>query len=74
MLPLEQKYGDKIQFVIVDVNTPEGGDLAGQFSVNLIPAMFILDGKGNLIWSEVGLQSHNTLETYLKKAMAAKSS
>lgn len=72
MLALKQKFGDKVEFVIADINSPEGNGLASQFSVDLIPAIFIIDGKGNLVHSEVGEQPQSKLGTYLRDALNAK--
>lgn len=72
MLALKEKYEGKVEFVVADVNSPEGNSLAGQFSVDLIPAIFIIDGKGNLVRSEVGEQPQAKLESYLDDALKSK--
>lgn len=72
MLALENKYKGKMEFVVADVTTEEGSNLAGQYNVDLIPRFFVLDGKGNQVVTEVGAQSSETLEKDILLGINAK--
>lgn len=72
MLALEEKYDKDVEFIIADVNTPEGNELAGEYGVRSIPAIFILDGKGKVVKSELGYQPQNKLEGYIDEVIKGK--
>ena len=72
MLALEKKYHEKIEFIIVDVRTTEGNDLAYQYRVDYIPRFFLLDNKGNTAFTEVGVQSQSKLDSQISQTIAGK--
>lgn len=72
MLALEKKYHGKIEFIIVDVRTPEGSDLAYQYKVDYIPRFFLIDKKGNTAFTEVGAQPESKLDTQISQTIAKK--
>ncbi|WP_418790790.1 hypothetical protein [Phosphitispora sp. TUW77] len=69
VLALEEKYGEDVQFIIADTNNTEASPLARQFNVYYIPHIVILDGKGNVLYSDIGPQTGDFLEGYLNKAV-----
>lgn len=72
MLALEKKYHDKMEFIIVDVRTAEGSDLAYQYRVDYIPRFFLIDTKGNIAFTEVGAQDKSKLDSQISKTIARK--
>ena len=72
MLALENKSHGQIEFVIADVNTPEGSDLARQYDVYPIPRFIILDAKGNIAYSEIGPQPREKLDSYIAEVINRK--
>lgn len=66
ILALENKYGDQVQFITADVDTPQGASLADWFNVDSIPAFFLIDGEGQVIDQSIGIQPQNILEQQIK--------
>ncbi|MDW7672933.1 MAG: thioredoxin domain-containing protein [Bacillota bacterium] len=66
ILALEEKYEKKIQFIIVDVDDPEGQQMAQDFGVYYIPAFFYIDSNGEIIGEDSGGQSYERLEQRIK--------
>ncbi len=62
MLALEKNYKEKINFIIVDVDSQEGQVLIQQFNIYYIPAFFVLDRQGQITYNNTGPQSKTTLE------------
>ncbi|MHB8171491.1 MAG: cytochrome c biogenesis protein CcdA [Thermincolia bacterium] len=62
MLALEKKFSDKINFIIVDIDDPQGKQLAEQFKIYYIPAFFVIDPQGQVVYDAEGAQSKETLE------------
>lgn len=69
MLALENKYQGKAEFIIVDVDEPQGQELAQNFAVDSIPAFFVLDKHENVVNRMVGETSLDGLEELLKPAL-----
>lgn len=69
MLALENEFQGKLEFVVADVDDPQGQQLAGRYSVNAIPAFFILDAKGNIAYQEVGVVDKETLAKNIKDVL-----
>ncbi len=65
VLALEKEYSNKINFIVVDIDDPQGQALAQQFKISYIPAFFVLDQQGQTIYNDTGPQSKNTLENAL---------
>ncbi len=53
-MALENKYQGKVKFVIANVDTTQGQELAQKFKVNSIPAFFFLDKNKNIVQQGVG--------------------
>lgn len=49
MLALENKYNNKMEFIVADITKPEGSSLAERFDIYYIPVYFILDRNGNIL-------------------------
>ncbi len=62
MQALERKYSNKINFIIADIDDPQGQQLAEQFQIYYIPAFFVIDPQGQVVYDAEGAQSQKTLE------------
>lgn len=65
MQALQTKYGDKVEFIIADVQQPEGQELARDYGVMSIPALFIIDAKGQEVYNRVGYTQEQVLSNLL---------
>lgn len=72
MLALEKKYADKVNFVIADVDDPQGQVLAARFNIYYIPAIFVFDQNGQVTYNSTGAQSKANLENALQLGGQAK--
>ena len=61
---LAQNYGDEVVFAKLDVD--ELPELAGQFGIQSIPTLLVLEG-GEVIAQVVGLQSYEKLASLLDR-------
>ena len=59
-MALEHKYGDKVDFIIADVEVEKS--LVDRYQVLTIPAYFIIDRNGSVIDTAVGKLSEEELE------------
>jgi thioredoxin-like negative regulator of GroEL len=64
----EEKYKDKLTFVMVDVNKPENGQFAQIFGIQYVPAIFVFDFK-NMSKAQVDIKSYGSKEN-LDKAIS----
>ena len=62
VLALEKKYSNNINFIVVDVDDPQGQVLAQKFDIYYIPAFFVIDQQGQITYNDTGPQSKDTLE------------
>jgi len=69
VLALEEKYGNEVEFIIANTNDAGTAPLAGQFNVYYIPHIVIMDGQGNILYSDAGPQTQDFLEDHLNKAV-----
>ena len=65
VLALEKKYSEKVKFIIVDIDDPQGQALAQQFDIYYIPAFFVIDQQGQITYNDSGPQNKTTLENAL---------
>ena len=65
MLALDKKYSKKTDFIVVNIDDPQGQILAQQFNIYYIPAYFVIDQKGQITYNDTGPQSKDTLENAL---------
>lgn len=61
---VERKYGEKMEFLKIDVDECE--ELALRYKVNTVPSLMIFK-KGELLWRVVGIQSQSMLEEVIKR-------
>lgn len=71
-MALENRFYGQVEFVVADVDDPQGRQLAERFGVNTIPAFFIMDSKGNMVFQDVGVFDEDTLAGYIKEALGSK--
>ena len=65
-MALENKFQDKVEFIIVDVDEAQGQQLAQTFSVNSIPAFFLIDRDKNIAEQAIGEKSQADMENLMK--------
>lgn len=65
VLALEKKYSNNINFIVVDIDDPQGQVLAKQFDIYYIPAFFVIDQQGQITHNDTGPQSKDSLEKAL---------
>lgn len=68
VLALEKDYSKKINFIVVDIDDPQGQVLAKQFDIYYIPAFFILNQQGQITYKDTGPQSKGTLNNALNSS------
>lgn|GEM_PF-6785240 len=66
---MQEEYGNKVVFVIADVETPEGYELAMQYDVTGIPAFFCLDAAGRTAEKLVGFRNDQPLRDALERLL-----
>jgi hypothetical protein len=73
MLPivhgLEDRYGDRINFVYLDIDNPDTAGLKAELNYRFQPQFVLVDGQGNIIESWTGPVSEPILEGVLQKAL-----
>lgn len=68
VLRLKEQYGDKIKFVIADVDeNEEAQQLAYYFKINAVPVVFIMDKEGKLSKRFDGYVKKEVLEKEIVK-------
>ena len=65
---LEAKYGNCIDFVYLDIDNPTTRDAKTRLGYRAQPEMYLLDGKGNVLWKKFGYIAAGDLEAVLKNA------
>jgi len=65
VLALEKKYGNNTNFIVADIDTPQGQALAKQFDIYYIPAFFVINEQGQVTYNDSGPQSKSTLDNAL---------
>jgi thioredoxin-like negative regulator of GroEL len=63
---LEQQYGDKVNFVYLDIDDSRNDSFKRQLGYRVQPHIFLLDGNGQVIEQWLGQVSKDDLETALK--------
>jgi hypothetical protein len=51
---LEQQWGDRIQFVYLDIDDPDTASFKRDFGYRYQPHFFLLDGQGNVVEQWIG--------------------
>lgn len=65
---LEQQYGDRINFIYLDIDDARNDDFKRQLGFRYQPHVFLLDGEGNITQQWLGFVSREELETALLAA------
>lgn len=65
-MALENKFQDKAEFIIVDVDDTQGQELAQTFAVDSIPAFFWIDKDKNIAQQAIGVKSQETMDNLMK--------
>ncbi len=52
----ERRYGDKVEFVAVDIDDPKNRELIEKYQVHSYPNVYFLDGRGDVVDHMVGFQ------------------
>ena len=58
---LEQQWGDRINFVYLDIDDARNDDFKRQFGYRYQPHIFLLDGQGQIVDQWIGRVSGETL-------------
>lgn len=64
------EYGDKINFMTVDVDDPNNDKLIDQYEVSPIPTLIFLNPEGDVVTFSVGFSGGQSLDAGLKKILA----
>ncbi len=68
---LEKQYGDKIQFVYLDVDDPANAALAQQLGRRGQPEFYLLDGRGQVVERWAGGVREATFRESFERLLAA---
>lgn len=66
---LEDKWGDRINFVYLDIDDNRTNTFKSQLGYQYQPHFILLDGQGNVIDQWVGYTEGQTLQQALAKAL-----
>ncbi len=69
---LSQRYGDKVNFVIIDLDKPQSPaqlKLVQRYYEGSIPDLVVLDGSGKAVYNQAGEQSEEVLSHILDTAL-----
>jgi hypothetical protein len=66
---LEAEWGDRVNFVYLDIDDPATEPFKRQLGFRLQPQMFLLDGEGNVLDQWLGIVDRTTLEDALRRAV-----
>ena len=61
MIKAKNNYGEKINFVFMNVDNPSSEKLVEQYSVNGIPFLTLFDKEGNFLSSSTGYKSNDEI-------------
>jgi hypothetical protein len=69
---LSARYGDKVNFVIIDLDKPQSPaqlKLVQRYYEGSIPDLIVLDGDGKAVYNQAGEQSEEVLSSILDHAL-----
>ena len=69
---LSARYGDKVNFVIIDLDKPQSPEqlkLVQRYYEGSIPDLIVLDGNGKSVYNQAGEQSEEVLSHILDNAL-----
>ncbi len=67
---LEATWGDRINFVYLDIDDPRTDPFKRQLGYRVQPHMFLLDGEGRVLEQWLGYVEGETLESAFQQIMA----
>ena len=67
---LKEKYSDRIEFRILNVDLPEVESESKKYEVSSIPTFIFLDSSGNKVDQVVGTMIKSEFENKLQKLLA----
>ena len=66
---LEQQYGDKVNFIYLDIDDGRTDDFKRQLGFRYQPHLFLFDGEGNVTQEWLGLVSAEELQGAIDSAL-----
>ena len=66
---LEAEFGDQIEFLTVDANSPDGQVAFRAYRLQGHPAYVMLDMEGKVLWTSLGEQTAETLVRTLETVL-----
>ena len=69
---LSARYGDRVNFVIVDLDKPQSPaqlKLVQRYYEGSIPDLIVLDGNGKAVYNQAGEQTEEVLSRFLDNAL-----
>lgn len=69
---LQAEYGDRVAFVYLNVDTPEGARAQTQYGLRGHPAYVLVDSRGQVSWHGVGQISEDELRTRIEALITAR--
>lgn len=63
---LKQYYGDRVEFVVADLDNPKTERLFEYFPVFYIPVFFFIDGEGAIVAEEAGVFSFEEMQSMIE--------
>lgn len=63
---LQAEYGDRVAFVQLDVDTPEGARMQERYGLRGHPAYVLTDSHGQVSWQGIGQLSENELRAHIR--------
>jgi thiol-disulfide isomerase/thioredoxin len=69
---LSQRYGDKVNFIIIDLDKPQSPEqlkLVQAYYTGSIPDLVVLDGSDKAVYNQAGEQSEQVLSHILDTAL-----
>ena len=69
---LSARYGDRVNFVIVDLDKPQSPaqlKLVQRYYEGSIPDLIVLDGNGKAVYNQAGEQTEEVLSHFLDNAL-----
>jgi len=64
---LKEKYGEKVNFVHLDIDDPENRELIRKLGVGWPPVFYLLDGQGNILDRRYLYKEASELEAVFEK-------
>ena len=68
-MALKEKYEGQVEFVIADVDDPQGRNLATEYKVDTIPTFRFIDRDGAVIDSYTGVAQESVLEQFIVRLL-----